>query len=155
MSGCREDRSARMKSIVTAALAVTMILLAMPVAAQITVSTDAALYSVGDVVTVTIRNDGDTDAWFVSYPACVIWNVDTDTCAYGCTGLPVVWTLGPGETDITEHDTALMPDEPGNYIVQAAVSGAPPGSVTSAAYVLQAAVPAVPVSWSGLKAIYR
>lgn len=122
---------------------------------QLTVVTDQAGYTVGDMVHVTIHNAGPGVATFVSYPAFSIWHAETGDCVYGCIGLPVVWDLPVGATEAGQHDTGLGPDQPGHYTVSLAGTSGDPGSILTATYELTAPVAADASTWGAVKVLFR
>jgi hypothetical protein len=136
-------------------VAALAVLAVQPAAAQLTVATDAPAYDMGDTVVVTTHNAGPGDAEFVSYPPCVIWHIDTDTCVYGCTGLPVVWPLHEGETETVLHDTGQFADPPGMYRVRLVGGSSVPGSILETDYELRQEVDADAAAWGRVKALYR
>ena len=122
---------------------------------QLTVVTDQANYTVGDMVQVTIHNAGPSVATFVSYPAFAIWHVESGGCVFGCVGLPVVWDLPVGATEQGAHDTGYGPDLPGHYTVSLAGSSGDPGSILTTTYELTAPVAVDLSTWGAVKSLFR
>lgn len=122
---------------------------------QLTVVTDQADYTVGDIVHVTIHNAGPGVATFVSYPAFAITHVESGDCVFGCVGLPVVWDLPVGGTELGEHDSGAGPDQPGHYTVWLAGTSGDPGSILSTTYELTAPVAADVSTWGAVKSLFR
>jgi hypothetical protein len=118
--------------------------------AEITLTTDKPIYTLGEIVHITTHNAGPTAEEFLSYPYFSIFNEDTNECIMGCAGLPVITPFAVGETVSTDWDTGFFPDVPGNYCVGVAVANGPTTS-----YVLTDGVSAEPNSWGTLKALYR
>ena len=122
---------------------------------QLTVVTDQAGYTVGDLVHVTIHNAGPSVATFVSEPPLVIWHVESGDCVYGCVGLPVVWTVPVGGTVQGVHDTGYGPDLSGHYTVSLAGSSGDPGSILATTYELTAPVAVDASTWGAVKSLFR
>ena len=89
-----------------------------PALAEITLTTDKAMYCVGEVVHITAHNAGPDEEQFNSAPFFLIYNADTNECLFGCLGLPVMTPFPVGETVSMEWDTGNSPDVPGNYTVE-------------------------------------
>ena len=118
--------------------------------AEIILTTDKPIYSVGEIVHLTANNAGPTAEEFVSYPYFVIFNQDTGECVMGCVGLPVVTPFPVGETVSMDWDTGFFPDVPGNYSVFVAAINGPTTN-----YVLTDVINAEVNNWGTLKALYR
>lgn len=123
--------------------------------AQLTVVTNQASYTVGEVVQITIHNAGPSAATFTSYPSFSIWHTESGDCVYGCAGLPEIWTLPVGGTVIASRGTDVEPDQPGHYDISLAGTSIDPGSILSAEYELMMPVTAVTGTWGGIKGLYR
>jgi hypothetical protein len=115
---------------------------------EVTLILDAAEYVQGDVVTVTLHNGTDVAIQLVSQPWFCVDRLDGEYPP--CVGLPVIFDLDPGETLVGTHDTAQLPDQPGQYVVWAAT-----GAVEPVPYRLVAEVENHENSWSTLKSIFR
>jgi len=132
-----------------------LLALVAPTFAQLTVTTDAATYAVGDNVTITIHNAGPSNATFQSLPEYGIFLLETMDCLCGCEGLPVIWDMPPGETNVYPWDTGVGPDEPGLYLVMLFGVSPDPGSIFSTTYLLEAVVADEVLTWSGVKGLFR
>lgn len=118
--------------------------------AEIILTTDKPIYSVGEIVHLTAYNAGPMAEEFLSSPYFLIFNHDTGECVTGCVGLPVVTPFPVGETVSMEWDTGFFPDVPGNYSVGVAATNGPTTS-----YILTDVVAVEANSWGSLKALYR
>ncbi|MFO7653551.1 MAG: hypothetical protein R6X25_06980 [Candidatus Krumholzibacteriia bacterium] len=134
-------------------LATALLIAASPATAQLTVATDAATYTVGDVVTITIANGGPSEAMFISTPWYAITHVEPDTCVFGCIGLPEISYLAAGASEVYSRYTAA--DGPGHYLIQLAGSSNDPGSILSTTYLLENGTPSAPVTWGEIRRLYR
>ncbi len=132
-------------------LVIALLLTATVAVAAVTVVTDKDSYIVGETVHITIHNSGPEDVEFNSAPFIVIYNLDTNECPYGCTGLPVMTPFPAGSTVTDTWDTGVIPDVPGNYRVSVNTLDA---SATTD-YFLTDGVSVETSSWGTVKALYR
>lgn len=115
-------------------------------AVALSVDTDRAVYFLGDVVTVTLTNNGVGPVQLASWPPFCPYYLE-DAVSLECVGLPVVTTIQPGDSVSAEHDTALGGDAPGHYMIEV-LDG----------YVIYRLIQAVGTgerTWGAMKALYR
>lgn len=134
---------------------VIMSLSAATCGAQLTVATDALQYAQGDTVRITIHNDGPSNVYFNSFPAYILYNLDTQQCYYGCMGLPEFWQLPIGGTLTSSRDTGAYPDAPGSYGVSLNCDTINPDSILVCHYDLTPALATEEAAWGRVKALYR
>lgn len=137
------------------AMTIVLILAATTAVAQLTVATDATLYTQRDIVTITIHNGGPGPGHFISYPAYIINHIETALCVDACVALAVVWDMLPGEKITASFDLRMFPIPLGMYRVELTGTSADPGSILSCDFELIDVLAAGSGSWGAVKALYR
>jgi len=124
-------------------------------AAQLTVATSESLYSNFETVEITIHNGGPGPGHFISYPAYIIYHLDTALCVDACVALADVWDMLPGETITASFDLHMFSIPLGMYRVELTGTSADPGSILHCDFELVDVMAAESGSWGAVKALYR
>ncbi len=143
------------RSLRVACVSIVSILAATTAAAQLTVATSESLYDNFETVEITIHNGGPRPGHFISYPAYIIYHLDTALCVDACVALADVWDMLPGETITATFDLDLFPIPLGMYRVELTGSSADPGSILHCDFELIDVLAAESGSWGAVKALYR
>ncbi|MDO9170961.1 MAG: hypothetical protein Q7W29_03925 [bacterium] len=143
------------RSLRVACVSIVSILAATTAAAQLTVATSESLYNNFETVEITIHNGGPGPGHFISYPAYIIYHLDTALCVDACVALADVWDMLPGETITASFDLDLFPIPLGMYRVELTGSSADPGAILHCDFELIDVLAAGSGSWGAVKALYR
>lgn len=143
------------RSLRIACVFIVSILAATTAAAQLTVATSESLYNNFETVEITIHNGGPGPGHFISYPAYIIYHLDTALCVDACVALADVWDMLPGETITASFDLDLFPIPLGMYRVELTGSSADPGSILHCDFELIDVLAAESDSWGAVKALYH
>ncbi|MBC8423262.1 hypothetical protein H8E07_03990 [bacterium] len=127
-------------------------------AQDLTVVTGATSYNLGETVEITIHNPTDHTVEINSYPYLGIVHEETQSCVYGCVGLPVMESISAGETVVIQYDTSTNTDPAGSYqiVVYEFQAGTfPPPPLPTTEYTLIDPTGNEDKQWSSLKTLYR
>ncbi|MBC8425056.1 hypothetical protein H8E07_13110 [bacterium] len=145
----------RLPRILTLAILAGALLLPAPPASAATLFTDALVYERGDVVTITLYNDGDASISTLTAPPLGITHVSSGTAVRWPGGLPDATYLEPGESLVFTHDTGLGPDPLGLYRAWIEYFADGGTHMAETEYTLASGMPAWTSSWGELKRLYR
>ncbi len=125
-------------------------------AGQLVVDTGGDHHAIGEFFQITITNPTTEVISLESSPWFGIIHDDTQICVYGCMGLPVIESIGPGEVHVFTHYTLDYPDPIGMYtvVVFEMGTGGEGNPMPSTHYLLDDPIANESLTWGAVKSLY-